>query len=76
MARHDSPIVLLGARNLSQLEQNLGILEGSLDEDAIGRLDRVSAIEMGVPGEFLRSADGVEFFYGETMPAVDEVGAL
>jgi aryl-alcohol dehydrogenase-like predicted oxidoreductase len=76
MARPDSPIVLLGARNLGQLEQNLGILEWELDEDAMGRLDRASALELGVPRDFLRSSDGIEFFYGEVMSEVEEVGAL
>jgi aryl-alcohol dehydrogenase-like predicted oxidoreductase len=75
MSRPQPPIVLLGARTVDQLEGNLGILEVSLDSETMERLDRVSAIEHGVPREFLRSGDGIDFFYGGAVPDAMEVGA-
>lgn len=47
-------IPLLGVRTLNQLEDNLGCLDFHLDADQIAALDRVSAIELGYPHDFLR----------------------
>jgi aryl-alcohol dehydrogenase-like predicted oxidoreductase len=45
--------VLLGARKLDQLENNLGSLNTHLSPDQIKRLDDVSRIEMGFPHDAL-----------------------
>lgn len=49
-------IPILGARTLTQLEDNLGALDLTLSEEALARLDRVSAVPLGFPHEMLRSA--------------------
>jgi aryl-alcohol dehydrogenase-like predicted oxidoreductase len=49
-----SCIPIVGATKLSQLEDNLKTLEVTLSEDHLKRLDEVSAIELGFPGEFFR----------------------
>jgi aryl-alcohol dehydrogenase-like predicted oxidoreductase len=46
-------VPILGARTLSQLEDNLRCLEWSLDAQQIERLDEASAIELGFPMDFL-----------------------
>jgi aryl-alcohol dehydrogenase-like predicted oxidoreductase len=46
--------LLLGARNLDQLEVNLGALELSLSQEHMARLEAASAIELGFPHDILR----------------------
>lgn len=75
-AQSGAPIVLLGARNLGQLDENLEVVDITLDESDVERLDRVSAVDLGVPNAFLSSDDGIEFFYGSEHPATTRVGAL
>jgi len=45
---------LLGARTLKQLEDNLGALEVSIDDEQRARLEKVSAITLGFPHDLLR----------------------
>ncbi len=47
-------VPLVGARTLAQLEENLGCLEFSLDDEQMRRLDDVSAIEAGFPHDMLK----------------------
>jgi aryl-alcohol dehydrogenase-like predicted oxidoreductase len=54
---------IVGARRLDQLTDNLKAAELVLPEDAVRRLDEVSAIEMGFPHDFI-GATG-EFVYGD-----------
>ena len=53
-----SCIPIAGATKLHQLEQNLGVLDVVLSPEQLDRLDKVSAIDMGFPGEFFKE-DGV-----------------
>jgi aryl-alcohol dehydrogenase-like predicted oxidoreductase len=46
-------IPLLGARNLPQLEDNLGCLNVELSADQLARLEEVSRVEPGFPHDFL-----------------------
>ena len=46
-----SPIV--GARTLAQLEDNLGALDVELSDSQVAALEKVSAIELGFPHDFL-----------------------
>jgi aryl-alcohol dehydrogenase-like predicted oxidoreductase len=46
-------VPLLGARTLEQLQDNLGGLEVTLDEDQTRRLDEVTKIDLGFPHDFL-----------------------
>lgn len=48
-------IPLLGARRLSQIEDNLGCLDHPLGAAQVARLDAVSRIELGFPHDFLAS---------------------
>jgi aryl-alcohol dehydrogenase-like predicted oxidoreductase len=50
--------VIVGARTKSQLEENLGAGELELGADHLERLDKVSAIELGYPYEFMQRIDG------------------
>lgn len=47
-----SCIPIVGATKLSQWEDNLKTLDVTLSDDHLKRLDEVSAIELGFPGEF------------------------
>jgi aryl-alcohol dehydrogenase-like predicted oxidoreductase len=49
----DIPVIpIVGARRLSQLEDNLASLELELTPDQVSLLDQASAIEMGFPHDF------------------------
>ncbi len=50
---------IIGARTAEQIEQTLGCLDWAMPQDALEKLDAVSAVEMGFPHDFLRS-DGVK----------------
>lgn len=65
-------VPLVGARNLAQLEENLGALDVTLGQEHLARLDAVSAIEMGFPHDFIGS-DGaaLEYIYGGTLDDLD-----
>jgi aryl-alcohol dehydrogenase-like predicted oxidoreductase len=70
--RARAPVIpLLGARRLSQIEDNLGALELELTADELGRLDEASAIELGFPHDF----EGLGMAYGETLELVDGLRA-
>ncbi|HEY4164743.1 MAG TPA: aldo/keto reductase [Dongiaceae bacterium] len=45
---------IIGVRTLAQLEDNLGALDVTLNEDRRARLDQASAIGLGFPHEFLQ----------------------
>ena len=66
LSHADAPIVLLGARNVRQIDENLTALGVELPSTVMGQLEVASAIDPGVPTSFLRSSDGLEFFYGST----------
>jgi aryl-alcohol dehydrogenase-like predicted oxidoreductase len=57
-------IPVIGARRVEQLQQNLGCLDFTLPEEAVQRLDRESAIELGFPHEFLRSEGVQQVLFG------------
>ena len=61
--------VVLGARRLDQLTDNLGAIDLRLSEDAIRRLDEASAIELGFPSDFIASIG--EVIYGPVGERVD-----
>ena len=65
-------VPLIGARNLEQLEENLGAVDVTLSDDHLNRLDESSAIEMGFPHDFI-DPDGaaIEYVYGGTLDQLD-----
>jgi aryl-alcohol dehydrogenase-like predicted oxidoreductase len=54
-----SSIPIVGATKLSQVEENLGVLQLRLSAEHVERLNEVSKIDLGFPGEFYRE-DGVK----------------
>lgn len=53
-----SSIPIAGATKLQQLQDNLGVLDVCLGEEHMARLNAVSAIDLGFPGNFYKE-DGV-----------------
>jgi aryl-alcohol dehydrogenase-like predicted oxidoreductase len=58
--------VILGARTIDQLEDNLGCLDVTLDESQMNRLDSVSAITLGYPHDFVASENVQNYIFGGT----------
>jgi aryl-alcohol dehydrogenase-like predicted oxidoreductase len=69
--QHGVIVPLVGARNLEQLEDNLGALDVTLDEQHLARLDEVSRIEPGFPHDFLASDPIRDIVYGGTFDQID-----
>lgn len=63
-------IPIVGARRAEQLEDSLKTITITLPEEAIQRLDTVSAIEVGFPHDFL-SSDGVKGAMGNSLQHID-----
>jgi aryl-alcohol dehydrogenase-like predicted oxidoreductase len=61
-------IPILGARSAKQLNENLGALEWKLTEEQYERLDKVSAIDLGFPHDFLH---GNRYVFGATFDRID-----
>jgi aryl-alcohol dehydrogenase-like predicted oxidoreductase len=64
-------IPILGARTLSQLQDNLACLDFTLTDEQLQRLDAASAIEPGFPHDFLASEGVQHVIYGNTLPLID-----
>ena len=64
--RHRSvPVIpIIGARKLTQLEDNLQSLEIAFSPEQLRRLDKVSSVPMGFPGDILNSAISDSLFGG------------
>ena len=59
-------IPLIGARNLAQLTDNLGVLEVELDAGQIERLDEASRVDLGFPHNFLSDPNILDIVSGGT----------
>ena len=59
-------IPILGARRLSQLQDNLGCLDFDLSAEQIQRLTEASPIDLGFPTAFLASDHVHRLIFGET----------
>ena len=66
-----SIIPLIGARNVAQLEDNLGCLNVTLTDEQLSQLNEVSRIELGFPHDFLTSQGVKDVIYGGTLPQID-----
>ncbi|UCE03064.1 MAG: aldo/keto reductase [Candidatus Latescibacterota bacterium] len=64
-------VPLLGARNLAQLQDNLGALDVTLDDAQMHRLDEVSAIDLGFPHNFLAQDAIRDIVYGGTYDSIE-----
>jgi aryl-alcohol dehydrogenase-like predicted oxidoreductase len=68
--RHRANIIpILGARTLTQLEDNLGTLGWSLEPEQARRLSEASPIDLGFPLGWLKGAR--EYVYGATYDQID-----
>lgn len=57
-------IPIIGARKVSQFEDNLKVLDCQLSPDHLARLDNASAVDLGFPHKFLASADNHNIIFG------------
>jgi aryl-alcohol dehydrogenase-like predicted oxidoreductase len=64
-------IPILGARKLSQFQDNLACLDLTLGPDQARRLDEVSAIPLGYPTDFLNRPSVREFLHAATRDQID-----
>jgi aryl-alcohol dehydrogenase-like predicted oxidoreductase len=70
LRQRTTPVIpIVGARRLDQLRDNLACLDWRLDDAALARLDRASAIELGFPLAMI--AHAAEFVYGGTLDSID-----
>ena len=64
-------IPIIGARKLSQLEDNLASLELKLSDVQVKTLDEASQIELGFPHDFFKREMVRTFVYGGTRDLID-----
>lgn len=64
-------IPIVGSRKLSQLQENLACLEFQLTPEQMQQLDKVSAIELGFPHDFLKSSMVQDFGFGGGIAKID-----
>ena len=64
-------IPIIGARRLSQLKDNLGSVEFTLDDEHLQKLDAVSRIELGFPHDFFTNEMVRTFVYGGMRDLID-----
>jgi aryl-alcohol dehydrogenase-like predicted oxidoreductase len=64
-------IPLIGARNLAQLNVNLGALDVRLDADQLALLDEVSRTDLGFPHNFLSDPNILDIVSGGTWEDID-----
>jgi aryl-alcohol dehydrogenase-like predicted oxidoreductase len=65
-ARGRNIIPIVGARKLSQFQDNLACLDVVLSAEQIKRLDDVSAVPLGYPADFLARPSVRDFLHGGT----------
>ncbi|NKI44645.1 aldo/keto reductase [Streptomyces physcomitrii] len=73
-SRPGNLVPLLGATRESQLTDTLGCLDVTLDESALTRLDRLSAVPLGFPHEFLDEPVVRRNVYGDTDDRIRPLG--
>jgi len=71
MSRPGVVIPVVGARQESQLKENLGAVDVKLNRDQLERLDQVSAIELGFPHDFLMAMRRTNYVLGSTLDRID-----
>jgi aryl-alcohol dehydrogenase-like predicted oxidoreductase len=65
-------IPIVGVTSEAQMVDNLGCLDVELTPEQVGRLDEVSAIDLGFPYGFLRSDMIKRLVYGDAYELVDD----
>ena len=71
LRQHGNVIPIVGARKLSQLQENLACVDFELTPEQMQRLNQVSAIELGFPHDFLNSSMVQDFAFGGAMAKID-----
>jgi aryl-alcohol dehydrogenase-like predicted oxidoreductase len=71
LAQPGTMIPILGARTLKQLQDNLGCLDVTIPEDAMAKLDGISAIDPGFPHDFLKRDPIREIVYSAVADRID-----
>jgi len=67
-----SPVIpIIGARKMSQFQDNLECLKWELSDEHFKRLNEVSAIDRGFPDEFYARDTVRNFVYGGTRDQID-----
>ncbi|WP_330316370.1 aldo/keto reductase [Streptomyces platensis] len=71
-SRPGNLIPIIAATKESQLRDNLGAVDVTLDADALDRLDRTSEVPLGFPHDFLRQPGVVENVYGDRWAEIED----
>ncbi len=67
-----APVIpVLGARRVSQMEENLGALNFELPEECIQEIDAMVDFRPGFPLDFLRDDEVIGLVHGKTYPWID-----
>jgi aryl-alcohol dehydrogenase-like predicted oxidoreductase len=69
--RQQGVIPIIGARKLSQVQNNLDCLNFNLSPEHLEELEQVSQIELGFPHDFLRQEMPRQFIYGGMFDSID-----
>lgn len=64
-------IPIVGARKVEQITDTMGAVEVELSEAQIAKLDAVSAVELGFPGDFLNADPVLDLVRGECRTQID-----
>ncbi|HAA59238.1 MAG TPA: aldo/keto reductase [Myxococcales bacterium] len=64
-------IPIIGARKVEQIEDSLGAVDVSLQDEHLKQLDEVSQISLGFPHDFLASDNVKDLVYTETRGRID-----
>ncbi|MFD8326532.1 aldo/keto reductase [Streptomyces lydicus] len=71
-SRPGNIVPIIGATKESQLADNLAAVDVELDADALARLDRASAVELGFPHDFVREPAITENIYGDRWADIED----
>lgn len=70
MNKNKRIVPLIGARTVKQMKSNLGVLELSLENNHMQRLDDISKIELGFPHDFLNSDSVKSIIYSDSVDQI------
>lgn len=71
-SRPGNIIPIVAATKESQLRDNLGAVDLTLDAESLDRLDRTSAVSLGFPHDFLRDPGIIENVYGDRWAGIED----
>ncbi len=69
-------IPIIGARRLSQLEDNMACMDFTLDQAHLQELDEISRVELGFPHDFFANEMVQNFAYGGMRELIDNHRAI